>query len=194
MRRALNLCVALALLAVGAAAQNGPAAETAWSGSSDSPSPFMPSSVHQGTLWQLSASYDYTRFGLTTAKVNMNGIDTRFDRFLSDHLALEGAANSYFGQFVGDVNGRMIFYGGGARYELSTWHRWRPWFHGNAGGVYLRQSGPADNGLGLIAGGGADYSLNPHVALRVKGEYLGTHVQSVWQNSLGAGGGLVVNF
>jgi hypothetical protein len=88
------------------------------------------------------------------------------------------------------TSANSLFVGGGLRLALRGRGRFEPWVHGLVGMERFRFSQTAtaygsNITLGYIAGGGADYHLNPRTAIRLEGDYVGTHLffanQAHWQ-------------
>src|SRR5207245_627137 len=159
--------------------------------------------------WQVAVSYEYTRFRTPGGYFQMHGINTSATRFVNSWFGLEGDVGADFGSIPNGVTfgpipqnlnpaAHMIFYGGGPHLTRRTDSRIELWVHGLAGGSHFRftqTSGPGSaNGLGSVAGGGADWKLGPRTHLRAQGDYLGTRFFSTFQHSFQIKGGLVFNF
>ena len=183
MRRLFIFSVAVLALAGAAAAQN-------YSG--------LQEGIRNDFPWQLSLGYQYTHFDFSTLKGNMSGINTTFDRFLTEKWAVEADTNVFFGRWAPAIYGRFAFYGAGARRVLHRHGKWEPYVHGDFGGVYMHEtaySGPYIwNGFGFVGGGGADFAFHPHYSLRLQGDYLGAHVAGTYKSSISLGAGIALNF
>jgi hypothetical protein len=148
--------------------------------------------------WQVGANFSYQRFDIGNANTNLYGIQSSVTRYIgSSHFGIEGAATATFGTFAPRVQEQLVTYAGGLHVGKRS-GRILPWAHVLAGGAHDRFSqgdGPASfNSFSVIAGGGVDILLRSHLALRVEGDFLGTHFGGVFQKSINAGAGLVINF
>lgn len=201
MRRSLMFIAAALLFSSVAAAQNISAAVSsapATPAISPDPAPQMAPSVRDDFPWQLSMGYQYMYFDFRGFKANMSGTNTTIVRYFNDHLGVEGSIATEFGRLNPAFYGRMILYDGGVRWTFHRTGKWEPWVHGDAGGAYLREtasSGPFTfNGFVLIAGGGVDYSFHRRFSIRMQADYTASRLNAAWQNSISAGGGIVLNF
>jgi hypothetical protein len=124
------------------------------------------------------------------------GTQTALAYFLKDWLAVEGAVTTAFAPsvFAGE-NVKYLGYAGGPKISLGR-SRFEPWFHVLGGGMHIAPQTAlgGKNGFEVTAGGGLDYGLNARLALRVEGDYLGSHVFGQWQNSAQAIVALVAHF
>ncbi len=216
MRKFMALCGAVLCFSGVAAAQDSAptlAASNAVSAAGSSPasaavSPARPA-FNEYFSWQVAVSYEYTRFRTPDGYFQMHGINTSATRFLNSWFGLEGDVGAAFGSIPNGVTfgtippnlnpaAHMVFYGGGPHLTRRSDSRIELWVHGLAGGSHFRftqTSGPGSaNGLGLVAGGGADWKLGPRTHLRAQGDYLGTRFFSTFQHSFQIKGGLVFNF
>jgi hypothetical protein len=143
-------------------------------------------------------NFSYQRFDIGNNNNNLYGIQSSVTRFIGDSkFGVEGTVAATFGFLNPKDREQVVFYGGGLHVGKRT-GKVQPWVHAIAGAAHDRfnqTAGPATyNGFGFMAGGGVDIGLRPHLALRVEGDFLGTHFGGVWQKTINAGGGIVVNF
>jgi hypothetical protein len=193
MRKWIVFCMASLCLAGTAVAQNTPSAPA--------PNAPAPSGASQGysddSKWLIGISYAYQRFDISGKSANLNGVQTSVARFTNNYFALEGGVTATFGDLTPTVREQLAFYGGGARIQ-SRGHKTEPWLHVLFGGVHTRVTqgvGPASfSGFGIMAGGGVDYKFSSHMALRVQGDFLASHVNALWQNTANVGAGIVFGF
>jgi hypothetical protein len=193
MRRWIVICIAALCLAGTAIAQNtvSVAAPTA-------PAPAAANTPYsEGTKWLFGIGYVYQRFNLGGSSTNLNGIQSSFSRFANNYFAFEGAVTATFGTFSATQNEHLVFYGGGGRLQ-SRGHKMEPWVHALFGGTHTRFTqgvGPGSfNGLGIMAGGGVDYRIGNHSALRVQGDFFTSHINAAWQKTVTVGAGIVFDF
>ncbi|HEV3219511.1 MAG TPA: outer membrane beta-barrel protein [Candidatus Acidoferrales bacterium] len=141
--------------------------------------------------------YTYQYFDIGGNNTSMNGIQGSVAYFVNNYFAIEGATTATFGNLNSTTAEHIVFYGGGGRLQLRG-RRMQPWVHALFGGGYARFTqgiGPASfNSYGIMAGGGVDYKFSPHAAIRVQGDYLGTHFGGVWQTTASVGAGIVFDF
>ena len=150
--------------------------------------------------WQLGTNFLYQRydFGSSGDNTSLFGLHTSIARFLGESMfAIEGAATATWGNFSPMIKEHQVFYGGGVKVAMRG-RRVQPWAHFLAGGVHLRFTqtigNPSFNGFAFMAGGGIDYKLSNHLALRVQVDYLRARVSTFWHNDVNVGGGIVVLF
>jgi opacity protein-like surface antigen len=193
MRKWIVFCMATLCLAGTAIAQNTPTVPA-----SATPAPPAASNRYSDdTKWLIGMGYVYQRFDVGGASVNLNGVQGSVSRFFNNYMAIEGNVSATFGNLTPTVREQLAFYGGGVRIQ-SRGRKLEPWVHGIFGGVHSRVSqgvGPAtNNGFGIMAGGGVDYKFSSHMALRVQGDYLGSHFSGLWQTSASVGVGIAFGF
>ena len=196
MRRALVLVGVVLFLSISAAAQ-GPAGAGAGSGSG-------PISAGSYNYWQLGLGYQYNRINLTGSPFNTNGLNTSIVRFFDRWFALEAQVGAGFGNTGGttvpaNLTAKSVFVGGGPRLVYRNRSRFEPWAHGAVGMEHFRFTQTAglfgsNTALAGSAGGGADFYLNPHTALRVEADWIGTRFFSRNQRHFQAVTGIVFNF
>ena len=54
--------------------------------------------------------------------------------------------------------------------------------------------GNSFNSVGLVLGGGADFSLAPAISWRAQADYVGSHIFGSWQNNFEVKTGIVLKF
>lgn len=201
MRKFVVLCVAVLCLSGAVLAQNDPTAPAA----SRQPMSVTLSGGQGGHrsggsdyAWQVGMNYTYQRFDMSGNNTSLQGFHTTVSKYLGDSVwGLEGAVSASWGAISPVVKEKLVFYGGGLRIAARG-RRLQPWLHGLFGGAHTRISqgiGPAAfNGFAYEAGGGLDWMLSGHWAIRMQADYLGTRIGGVWQHSISAGGGLLVMF
>jgi hypothetical protein len=200
MRKWIVLFAAALCIVGTASAQNTVSVATTTPDSSAAPAP-TPNGAPGGSTIDskvlVGFGYQFDYFDISGNKTIMNGVSGSFSYFLNDYFAIEAATTATFGNFNAVTAEHLIFYGGGGRIQMRG-RRVQPWAHVLIGGGYTRFTqgvGPATfNGIGLMAGGGVDYKVTPHAAVRVQVDYLGTRFSSVWQTTMGVGAGIVFDF
>jgi hypothetical protein len=196
MRKLTLLCVAILCVAGTVGAQTNTTAAVA-TGTADAPQ----TGGYGGDVgypWQVGMNFAYERFDIGHNNNNLYGVQTDVTRFIGDSMfGVEGAVSATFGKLVATDREQVAFYGGGVHIGKRT-GKIQPWGHVVVGGAHDRFNqtvgNPSFNGFGMLAGGGVDYQLKSHLALRMEGDFLGTRFGGVWQKSISVGGGLVINF
>jgi opacity protein-like surface antigen len=147
--------------------------------------------------WQIGVGVALVRFRSSVYYATAVGLNTSVSYFLKDSLAVEGAVTSAFAPsvFQSFEKVKYVGYAAGPKYTLGA-DRVQPWVHALVGGMHIlpQTALGSQNGFELLLGGGADYVLNPHWALRLEADYLRTHVFGQWQNSGQAVLGAVYRF
>lgn len=212
MRKLVALCGVVLLFSVAAAAQDTSVASEAASPASSTATPprYGGSSLFH---WQVGMNYSYTRFRPgSTASFNLHGFNTSVVAYLKDWIGLEGDVGAGFGSTPssggpgnlspGNLDAKLLTYGGGVRIAHRGDHRFEPWAHGLFGGARFRftqTGGPSANlatinGYSYTLGTGVDYKLGARIYLRVQGDFLATHFISAWQKNAQIQSGLVILF
>jgi opacity protein-like surface antigen len=201
MRKFVVLCVAVLCLSGAVLAQNDPTAPVATT---------QPMSVtlsggqggHRGGgdggNWQVGMNYTYQRYDISGNNNGLQGFHTTVSKYLGDsNWGLEGAVSASWGAINPLTKEHLVFYGGGLRISARD-RRVQPWVHALVGGAHVRLTqaiGPAAfNGFAFEVGGGLDWRLSGHWALRMQVDYLATRIGGAWQHGINAGAGLVVSF
>jgi hypothetical protein len=198
MQRFVVLLGALFFLAIGAAAQ-GPAGVGA-SGRYGS----APSGDFGPTRWQVAIGYQYNRINLTGSPFNTNGLNASVARYFGNWFGLEAQVGAGFGNtgsatLPPSLTMKSVFAGGGPRLAYRGHGRLEPWIHGAVGVEYFRFSQTAgifgsNTALAWSGGGGVDFHLNPHTAVRAEADEVWTRFFGGDQRNFQAVGGLVFNF
>ena len=145
---------------------------------------------------QLSLGFALVRFRSSAFLATAAGANTSFSYFLKEWVAIDGSVTTAFAPAIyNNAHVKYLGYAAGPRATLSR-GRWEPWAHALVGGVHvLPQTGAGGkNGFQLQLGGGADYNLNPHFAIRIEADWLRSNLFSQTQNSGQGILGLVYNF
>jgi len=201
------LCLLIISFAGLAAAQDRPNAslfaaagwgEPAAAAPAQAPSPTGGPLASDSPRWQVGISYAYLRLRTPLGSGNLNGFSTSVAYFVKDWVAIEGAVDPAWGSLSSAVQVHYLSYAGGPLFSFHRDSRLQPWFHGLFGGTHVNRSQPAGpaslNAFAMQAGGGADFALRPPFALRVQGDYVGTHLFSSWENSFEVKAGFVIVF
>ena len=203
MRRVMLLFGAVLCLAVAATAQDNVATIAPSEPAAAAASPQGPVASAADTDWQLAVGYQHNRLRFSRVSYNTNGYNMSLVRFLGSRFGLEGDVGAGFGNtgtatFPNNLSVRTVSVDGGVHVSLERDSRFEPWVHGLVGLEHIRftQSvGPNSfNTVGWTLGGGADLHFNPMTAIRVEGDYLGTHFSSATQTNFQLIVGLVLNF
>jgi hypothetical protein len=200
------LLAAMLVLPVAGAAQ-GPAGAGAGSGAGSrsraSSNPFASSDFDN---WQFAVGYQYNRINLLGTPFNTNGINLTVTRYFRRWFGVDGQVGIGLWGDTGtttnppNLGAHSVFVGGGPRLALRGSRRIEPWVHALVGLQNFRftqtAAGPlgSNHGLGMVGGGGADFALNPHLAVRVEADFLETRLFSAYQRHFQMVGGFVVNF
>ena len=201
MKRFTCLFGTLFLLAVSASAQ-GPAGAGAGSGGhASSPHTF---SYHDYSAWQASAGYQYNQINLLGSPFTTHGLNISVVRFFGRYFGVEGQVGFGFGNTgttstPPNLTVQSLFFGGGPRLAFRNRGRIEPWIHGVGGEQHFRFNQTAgvlgsNTGLAAAAGGGVDYLLGIHTAIRVEADFIGSRFFSTNQRHFKVVSGLVFNF
>lgn len=198
MKRFVYLVGLSLLLTVSAAAQ-GPAGV----GSNPRESSHTFSSPDFAT-WQVSVGYQYNRVNLLGTPFNTNGLNASIARYFGRWFGVEGQLGVGFGNTGAtttptDLNVQSLFVGGGPRLAFRNRGRIEPWLHFVVGEEHFRFNQTAgvlgsNTALAGAAGGGVDYLLGTHTAVRVEVDFIGSRFFSTNQRHFQAVSGLVFNF
>lgn len=164
------------------------------------PAPAAASKMHTSNdyPWQVGANFVYQRFNIGGSNSNLYGLQTSVAHWLGDSMfGIEGDVTTTFGRFSAHIREQQVFYGGGIHVGARS-GKLQPWGHVLVGGAHERFNqgiGPSGfNGFGIMAGGGADLQWSAHIAFRFQGDYVVTRYNGLWQNSVGAGAGILFDF
>jgi hypothetical protein len=106
--------------------------------------------------------------------------------FFNDWFGVEGTVTPAFsfGTVFANEHVKYLGYGGGPKF-VRRGGPWEPWGHAIFGGAHILPQTAAGgrSGFGMQLGGGADYVLDVHWALRVEADYLRTSLFGASQNS-----------
>ncbi len=157
--------------------------------------------------WQLGAGFQYDHFSAYKLNFHELGYHADMTRYLSNYIGLEAALQTGFGHtgtlptIPRSLDAKSLFIGGGPHISVAVRGRVEPWVHVLVGLEHFRFTQTnsvlglgSNSSLGLMAGGGADFKIVPHIAVRVQGDYLGTHFQSTFQTNYDIGTGVVLSF
>jgi opacity protein-like surface antigen len=135
--------------------------------------------------WEIAIGVTLVRFRSSVYYATAVGVNTDIAFFFRPELAVEGSVTTAFAPTIfQNEHVKYLGYDGGARYYFKS-SRLQPWVHGLAGGAHIlpQTALGSQNGFEFLAGGGADYSLSPRLAVRAEVDYLRTHVFNQWQNN-----------
>ena len=168
MRKMIFLPGILLLTALGAMAQDVPAAE-------------------------VSASYSYLRFGLSNG-VNQNGGSVSFAGNFNRWLGIAADFGGYHKSQAG-VTFNTYTYMGGPRFSYRKAGRVVPFAQILLGGSHGAISGAGSgNAFAYSAGGGVDLVMTKHLALRPQIDYIGMHFSGGNINTARGSLGIVFRF
>lgn len=203
MRRIGTLLMGVLVFSIAAQAQ-GPAGAGAGDGThgSSRDSSFSRSDF---TPWQLAIGYQYNRINLVGIPFNTNGANVTITRFFGRWFGLDAQAGAGFFGNTGtsttppDLGVHSLFVGGGPRLAYRNHSRIEPWIHAVVGLEdfrFTQTSGVlgSNHALGGAGGGGMDYIIGPHLALRAEADVMQTRFFSAYQRHFQGVGGLVFNF
>ncbi len=202
MRQTLKMTWGLTLLAVSAKGSRSP--RQLGSG------PVLGLQLAQGRLrgdfasWQVSLGYQYNKINLIGTPFNTNGLNADVVRYFGRWFGAEGQFSVGFGN-TGSTSAppnlgvHSLFAGGGVRLAYRNRSRIEPWVHIVAGIDDFRFTQTAgvlgnNTGVGGHAGGGVDYLVGRHMAVRVEADVMGSRFFSTDQRHFQAVSGLVFNF
>ena len=186
----------------GVAAAQGPVGVGAGSGPRSRTSALSSANFSQ---WQIAFGYQYNRINLLGTPFNTDGLNVTVTRFFGKWFGVDGQVGTgFFGNTGATSNPpnlgvHTVFVGGGPRVAFRGHSRFEPWVHATVGLQDLRFTQTAgilgsNHGLGVTAGGGIDYLLTDHVALRGEADIIETNFFSTYQRHFQAIGGFVINF
>jgi opacity protein-like surface antigen len=202
MRRMLTLLGSILVVSTLAAAQ-GPAGVGADSKSS---SPSRSHSTFEADLsnWQISLGYQYGRINLTGTPYTTHGLNASVTRFFGRWVGIEGEIGTGFGNTgatttPSNLNVNSVFAGGGARLALRNRSRIQPWIHAVVGIDHFHFNQTAgvlgtNSSVAFEGGGGIDYMLTNHWAIRGQADVIETHLFATYQRHFQAVGAIVLNF
>ncbi len=155
--------------------------------------------------WQIAVGYQYNRVNLLGSPFNTDGLNFTVTRFLNRWFGLDAQVGTGFLGNTGATSNppnlgvHSLFVGGGPRVAFRGHSRFEPWVHAAVGLEDFRFTQTAgilgsNQGLGVTAGGGIDYLLTEHLALRGEGDVIETNFFSTYQRHFQAVGGFVLNF
>jgi hypothetical protein len=201
MRRAvgsLGIILLLLLLAAPAGAQ-GPAG--VGSVSRSGPDPSLGSDF---ASWQFSLNYQYSRINLTGNPFMTNGLNTSFARYFGRWIGIEGQFDAGFGNTGTttspvNLNVTSSFAGGGPHLAYRNRSSIEPWVHVVVGWEHFKFTQTSgllgdNSALAGAAGGGVDFHLGNHTALRISADAVGSRFFSTYQRHFEMVSGLVFNF
>jgi hypothetical protein len=155
---------------------------------SPAPAPHPPVYLDDSYRMDISLGVSLVRFRSSVFLATGVGTNTSFAYFLTDHLAGEAAINTAFAPTIfQNEHVKYLGYGVGPKYLF--WRRGgrqlEPWVHGIIGGahVFPQTALGSKNGFELMVGGGADWTLNPRLALRLEVDWIRTQLWGQSQNS-----------
>jgi hypothetical protein len=154
---------------------------------------------HAPLPWQFTIGYQFNRLNIRGAfpPFSTNGADASLVRYFRGTLGVEADVGGAFGRTANQASVGAIFVGAGLHAVLINRTRFEPWAHGLLGGTNLNFGAPESARAGSVAwlaGGGVDYRFNPKLAVRIQGDYLGTHFLGAFQRNLQIVSGVVWNF
>jgi Outer membrane protein beta-barrel domain len=161
-----------------------------------SPNPRFVYGSRNDYRWQLSLGFTWVRFQSSVFDSNEFGVKTTVTYFLNEWLGVEGSITAAFGGAVfGGQDAKIAVYGGGPKVVWRQ-NRWEPWLHGIFGGAHQGPQTAADgrNSYSIMAGGGADYRVNPHLSYRAEADYVQTAFFHQTQHNFELVGGVVIHF
>ncbi len=203
MRKFLALFAAVLFFSVAAAAQDNSTAPATTSLASAAASPARYGASDQ-SRWAVGINYAFVRFRPGASdSFNLHGFNTSVTGYANDWFGLEGDVGGSFGDtpgtggpgpfLAGNLRAKLLTYSGGPHIVYRRNDRVQPWAHVLFGGAHFRFTS-SFNAFSLVAGGGLDYKLRPHIAWRIQGDFLGTRFFTTWQKSAQAQTGLVISF
>jgi opacity protein-like surface antigen len=146
--------------------------------------------------WQLSLGAVFYRFQSSIINASAVGVKTSVTYFLNDWFGVEGNVTAAFAPTIlVNEHVKLLTYGGGPKVAWRQ-RQWEPWIHGIFGGAHEQPQTAAGsrNSYSIMAGGGADYRLNPRLSLRLEGDYVRTGFFHQSQNNFQVVAGIVFHF
>ena len=155
--------------------------------------------------WQVAIGYQYNRDNLLGSPFNTHGANVDLVRFFGRWVGVEAQMGVGFLGTTGsttvppNLGAKSLYIGGGPRFAWRNRSRYEPWVHVTVGMEHYRFQQTAgllgsNNALAGDAGGGVDYYLKTHIALRAEGDFIGSRFFSATQRSFQVVGGLVLDF
>lgn len=154
--------------------------------------------------WQVSIGFQYDRENLRGVPFNTYGGNVSLVRYFGRWFGAEaqigaGFGNTHNGSVPPNLDARSLFGGGGARLAYRNQSRFEPWIHGIVGAQYFHfyQSSQSQGSMTALAGfggGGVDFYMRPHVAIRTEADVVGSRFFSTNQRSFQAILGVAIDF
>jgi hypothetical protein len=140
---------------------------------------------------ELSASYSYLRFGVSNG-VNQNGASISAAANLNRWF---GLASDFGGYHKSEAGVTFNTYLGGLRFSYRKSSRLTPFAQVLVGGARGSLAGSGSgNGFAYSAGGGVDWGLTQHLALRPQLDYIGMRFSGNNVNTVRGSFGIVFRF
>jgi hypothetical protein len=146
--------------------------------------------------WQLALGVTLMRFRSSKFYATGAGTDTTLTYFTNEWFGVEGKITTFFAPTINQNEHIKYFsYGGGPKVAWRA-RKWEPWMHFITGGAHIQPqtANNSRNGLELMAGGGTDYRILPHLSARVEIDWTRTRLFNEWQNSAQANADIVLHF
>jgi hypothetical protein len=142
---------------------------------------------------ELSASYSYLRFGVSNG-VNQNGASISAAASLNRWFGLASDFGGYHNSEAG-VTFNTYTYLGGPRFSYRRSRRVTPFAQVLVGAARGSLAGSGSgNGFAYSAGGGVDWGLTQHLALRPQLDYIGMRFSGNNVNTVRGSFGIVFRF
>jgi hypothetical protein len=146
--------------------------------------------------WQLALGISLVRFRSSHYYATGVGTNTSVTYFTNEWFGVEGSINTFFAPTINQNEHVKYFsYGGGPKIAWRA-RKWEPWMHAIVGGAHIQPqtANNGRNGFELMAGGGTDYRIFPHLSARLEVDWVRTHLFGEWQNSAQANADIVLHF
>jgi hypothetical protein len=146
--------------------------------------------------WQLGLGVTLMRFRSSKFYATGVGTDTSLTYFTNEWFGVEGKITTFFAPTIyQNEHVKYFSYGAGPKVAWRA-RKWEPWMHFIVGGAHVQPqtANNSRNGFELMAGGGTDYRIFPHLSARVEIDWTRTHLFSEWQNSAQANADIVLHF
>jgi len=163
-----------------------------------------PTGAGEYAPWQVSLGFQYNRQNLIGVPFNTYGGNVSIVRYFGRWFGVEGQVGAGFGPTHNgstppNLDARSLFGGVGPRLAYRNQSRIEPWVHLVAGAEYFHfyQSSKSQGtmtALAGLAGGGVDFYMWPHMALRLEAEPVGSRFFSTNQRSFQAVAGVAIDF
>jgi hypothetical protein len=135
--------------------------------------------------YQLAIGPSFVRFRSSVYYASAVGTSTSLTYFTNESFGVEAQFITAFAPTIYN-NEHVKYFSFGVGPKLA-WRRarWEPWIHGifGAGHIHPQTALGGQNAFDLQAGTGADYRLNPRLAVRVEADWIRSHFFGQWQNS-----------